>query len=270
MTDQIAFDVIISTCNSYCDLWDGHIMLMNRNWKAHGAAYLVTDVPTERTFDGVEVICAGAGTEITQRLKLALERVRTKYILFTMDDYYLTKPIDNQALQQSLAVMEAENLDYLRLFPRTKAGIRREKAVELKHHKGYYLRNVSEGNYKISLYPGLWRTDFMRKTLQGKLNAWQYEVALTPMANQLHARCAISNRGEFPFLDVVRKGKLLRRANRYFSRDPVYCSQRPVMTVGEEWKLGIQVLLSQCLPKPLFQQLKRFLIRCGMEFYSPV
>lgn len=47
--------------------------------------------------------------------------------------------------------------------------------------------------------------DFMDKTLTKKLNAWQYEVALTNMARQLNARCADSRRGEFPILDVIRK-----------------------------------------------------------------
>ena len=49
------------------------------------------------------------------------------------------------------------------------------------------------------------------ETLKKKDDAWQYEVALTQMARELSARCADSRRGEFPILDVIRKGKYLQR-----------------------------------------------------------
>ena len=270
MTNNIDFEVIISTCDKYSDLWDAHVLLMNQNWTTRRKTWLVTDAPTQRSLDGVELICAGVGTEITQRLKVALERVEAEYILFTLDDYFLTMPINEEALQRSLSVMREENLDYMLLFPSFRFELRREGAVEIPGHPGYYLRDTSEGNYKISLYPGLWRTDFMRKTLDKPLNAWQYEVALTPMAHQMNARCAISNNHEFPFLDVIRKGKVLRKADRYFQRNPIYQSNRPVRTVWEEVKLDTRTWIGRVLPKPLFKAAKRLMIKLGMEFYSPV
>lgn len=270
MLNKIDFEVIISTCDKFSDLWDAHVLLMNQNWQDRGRTWLVTDAPTQRIFPKVDVISTGEGMEITQRLKVALERVETEYILLTLDDYFLTAPIDTDALQKSLRVMQEENLDYMRLYANAEYRLRRENAVEFPNHPGYYLRDVSQGNYKISLYPGLWRTDFMRKTLDKPLNAWQYEVALTPMAHALNARCAISNHNEFPFLDVIRKGKVLRKANRYFQKNPIYQSDRPVRTVWEEVKLDTRTWIGRLLPKPLFRAAKRLMIKLGMEFYSPV
>lgn len=264
------FEVIISTCDKFSDLWDAHMLLLNQNWQIRDKTWLVTDAPTQRTFDGVSVISAGEGTEITQRLKAVLEQAKTEYILFTLDDYFLTEPIQDTALQDALSVMKIENLDYMRLFANHRFRLRKEGAVEFPDHPGYYLRDVSQGNYKISLYPGLWRTDFMRKTLDQPLNAWQYEVALTPMAHKMNARCAISNHNEFPFLDVIRKGKVLRKADRYFRKNPIYQSDRPVRTVWEELKLDTQTWIGRLLPKPLFRMTKRLMIKLGMEFYSPL
>ena len=270
MTEKTEFEVIISTCDKYSDLWDAHVLLMNQNWQDRGRTWLVTDMPTQRTFDGITVISAGEGTEITQRLTAALERVASEYILFTLDDYFLTEPIKAEPIQKALAVMETEKLDYLLLFPIRGFELSRENAVEFSNNPGYFLRDVSQGNYKVSLYPGLWRTDFMRKTLERPMNAWQYEVALTPMAHQLNARCAISNNHEFPFLDVIRKGKVLRKAHRYFRKNPIYQSDRPVRTVWEEVKLDTRTWIGRLLPKPLFRLAKRLMMKLGMEFYSPV
>lgn len=270
MENKTEFEVIVSTCDKYSDLWDACILLMNQNWKERGNTWLVTDAPTQRRFENVSVICAGEGTEVTQRLKVALEQVKAKYILFTLDDYFLTAPIDPAALQRSLEVMQAEDLDYMRLYSAPKLQPRKDGAVEFPEHKGYYLQNTAEGNYKISLYPGLWKTDFMRRTLDTSLNAWQYEVALTEMANRMNARCAVSNHNEFPFLDVIRKGKVLRKANRYFQQNPIYCSDRPVMRAVDEWKLDARTWIKRILPKSAFRALKRMMIKLGMEFYSPV
>lgn len=271
MENKIGFEIIISTCDKFSDLWDAHILLMNQNWKDRDAvAHLVTDKETNRKLEGVHIVCAGEGTEITQRLARALQDVKEKYILFTLDDYFLTTPIDNEALQRSLQVMETENLDYMRLYSVSRRYLRVGSITEFPEHKNYFLRNLETGNYKISLYPGLWRTDFMRQTLSETLNAWQYEVALTAMARKLDARCAISNNNEYPFLDVIRKGKVLRKANRYFKKNPIYQSDRPVMAWTAEFKIWLMGFVKRTLPRFAVKRLKRFLIKCGMTFYSPV
>ena len=268
--DSIGCEIIISTCQKFSDLWEANVLLLNRNWKDRGMkTWLVTDEPVERELNGVELVCAGTDTEITQRLETALHRITSKYILLTLDDYFLTVPIDSRAIQYALSVMEAEDLDYLRLLPATPGNLRREGAVEFSEYPGFFLRDVHTGNYKISLCPGIWRTDFMRKTLGTVRNAWEYEVSLTPMAREMNARCAISNHNEFPYLDVVRKGKILRKADRYFRKDPILQTDRKVMSAAEDFKFALRGKLHYWLPKPLLNLLKRLLGKLGMKFYSP-
>ena len=102
MPTENSFDIIISTCDKFSDLWDANILLLEKNWKCrNGQTFLVTDAPTEKSYENVQIITAGEGTEITQRLAAAIEKVQTKYILFTLDDYFLTEPIENlQPVQQ--------------------------------------------------------------------------------------------------------------------------------------------------------------------------
>ena len=271
MDNNIACEIIISTCQKFSDLWDANVLLLNRNWRDRAMkTWLVTDEQSERFFEGVELICAGSGTEITKRLEYVLHRISAKYVLLTLDHYFLTEPIDNRAIQTALCVMEEENLDFLRLLPATRRNLRKEGAVEFSRHTGFYLRDVQTGNYRVSLCPGIWRTEFMRKTLAESRNAWEYEVALTPMARSLNARCALSNHNEFPYLDVVRKGKILRKADRYFRKDPILHTDRKVMSVAENLKFTLRGKLHYWLPKPVMNMLKSLLSRMGMKFYSPL
>ena len=86
------FSIIISTCDKFSDLWDAHVLLLNQNWADRNVeTFLVTDKPTDRTFENVTVVAAGEGTEITERLRAVMPLIKTEYVLFTLDDYFLTE-----------------------------------------------------------------------------------------------------------------------------------------------------------------------------------
>lgn len=259
--------VIISTCDKFSDLWDANIQLLNQNWADRNAdTFLVTDKPTSRTFENVTVVAAGEGTEITERLKTVLPLIKTKYILFTLDDYFLTQPIDNKKIIDDLNVMQKHRLDFLRIFVMSKKHLRNRKAVEIE--KDIYLLDNYAGDYIVTLYAGIWRKDFMEKTLTETLNAWQYEVSLTRKARELNARCADSRRGEFPILDVIRKGKVLTKARKYFNENPIYKGNREDMKIKDEWMIAFRTWLREWLPKPLFNLSKAIMRHRGYKFFS--
>lgn len=265
------YSLIISTCDKFSDLRDAHVKLLEENWADRNVeTFLVTDKSTDKTYPNVKVVCAGEGSEITERLTMVLQEIHTDYVFFTLDDYFLTEKIDNEAILRTLDFMKDENADYLMLHPIIPHVLKREDSIESKRYKGFFFRNVNKGDYMISLYPGVWRTDFMRDTIQTKLNAWQYEVALTVMARECKAACAVSNNLEFPFLDVIRKGKVLRKANRYFQKNPVYQSERQIMRAKDEWMIEIRTWMRHWLPRPLFRWIKRMMSKQGQVFYSPV
>ena len=58
----------------------------------------------------------------------------------------------------------------------TMKSLRNRKAEELE--PGIFLLDNPRRRFIVSLYAGIWRKDFMEKTLTKTLNAWQYEVAL--------------------------------------------------------------------------------------------
>lgn len=265
------YEIIISTCDKFSDLWEANVLLLNQNWPDRNArTYLVTDAPTDRKFPGVEVVSAGEGLEITDRLRTALGKVQSEYVIFTLDDYFFTQRIDQEKINRALQFLEEEKADYIQLYPQPRGFLKKDGARESEQYPGIYLLDMSEGNYKVVLTPGIWRTDFMRQTLTGSMNAWEYEVSLTPRARELNARCATSNCSELPYLDVIRKGKLLRKADRYFRSNPIYRSEREVMKWKDEFSLQLRTFLKFWLPKWMFRLVKKIMIKAGHRFYSPV
>lgn len=269
MQNQITFSIIISTCEKYSDLWDINFELFHKHWPDCPAnVYLLTDSPTDRSFEGVEIIAAGEGTEITERLAKALEMIRTEYVLFILEDHFLIKPIDNSDFEKALRFMKEYHMDYTRLYTASKHYLRREGAVRCEAYPDFYFRNLDKGDYKVSLYPGLWSADFMRKTLKERLNAWQYEVSLTPLARELNAKCAICNRDILPILDVICKGKLFHKANRYLKHNGYELPSRELIGRKEEIRILGAKKLRHIMPLGLIRKTKKALSKKGFQFYS--
>lgn len=260
------YSIIISTCDKFSDLWEANVSLLEKNWSDRGVdTYFVTDKPSDKNFANVKIIAAGEGTEITERIKSALNVIGTKYIVFLLDDYFLTKPIDAAKIDQYIEIMQKEKLDYLRLYTFLNAKYFKEKIGG--YSDIYHV--TTDARYNINLYPCVFSREFLEFTIGGDTkNAWQYEVSLTKTGNQYGAKCALVNPDALDILDVVRKGKLIRKANRYLNKNNLYHGNRPVLGMFETVKLGTIYKLKSLMPRRLSSFIRRELKKCGKKFYS--
>lgn len=257
--------MLILSCDKFSDLWDGHVKLLEQNWpNREMETYIVTDVPTDKTYPNVKVIAAGKECEWSDRLAYALKQVKTDFVFITLDDYFLIKPVQQQAIVSLLEMMEKEKLDYVRLFKRPKRATRQELAG----YPGiYHIETTCD--YSVNLYAGIWKKDFLVNTVRLPLNAWKFEVSLHKRAVEYGATCVVSLRNEFQILDVVRKGKLLHKSARYFQKHPgIYEGTRSVNTWGYEIKLGFQTFVARHTPWRIHQGIKAILRKFGKHFYS--
>ncbi|MBQ6825227.1 MAG: hypothetical protein IJP34_01025 [Clostridia bacterium] len=259
--------LLISSCGAFSDLWEGQITMLDRHWKEKNIdTYIVTDTnPENKSFQNVKILTAGEGTEITERFSFFLKECKTEYVFITLDDYYLIKDVSNKRIKYLIDVMKEKNLDYLRIFRLPSDGKLLSDTDEI-----YDIPfREDKSKYYVNLYPGIWKKDFLAKTLKEKLNAWQYEVSLTPLAIELNAKCAVDRADDYVLLDVVRKGKILHKANKYFKENPgIYTGNRPLISYFFELKLFIYALCQKILPRKLIRGIKPFLRKLGFKFYS--
>ncbi|WP_295087746.1 hypothetical protein [Ruminococcus sp.] len=265
MNSKRNMTMLILSCDGFSDLWDGHVKLLEQNWPDRNMdTYIVTDKPSDKDYPNVGIISAGEGIEWSERLKAAIEHVKTDYVFITLDDYYLIKKVSDKSIGSLLKMMIKENVDYVRLFNRPKKSI----LDELEGYKGIHRINT-KCNYSVNLYSGLWKKDFILAMIKEPQNAWQFEVALSKRANEYGAKCVMSQRNEFKILDVVRKGKLLHNSYYYFKRHPgIYTGDRAVNTIWYELKLGIKTILGRCVSGKPKRALKKVLRKFGFEFFT--
>ncbi len=255
--------VLISSCDKFSDLWKEHIRLYHENWKGEPVrTYLVTDRETEATFDGVKIIVAPAEYDFPKRIRYALQYIEADYVLLTLDDYFTVKPIKSDDLLYLADRAENEKIDYLMLYDRRKDKPRMFSALDV-------LEKIDlDRKYAVTLYPAIWNKDFLAKTVKEDLNPWLYEVSLTKTAKEEGASCYFSPAGAFRILDVVRKGKVLHKAARYFRKHGIDIGDRPKISRLTEIKLAMMDFLSWHAPKRLVGCIKRIGRKLGMNFYS--
>lgn len=255
--------ILISTCDKFSDLWEAHISFFRKNWsECDWKVYMVTDKPTERVFDGVEIIVAQPNMDFPLRIQYALDYIDTDHVLVTLDDYFLIGEIEPAKLDYLAKRAERERIDYLLLYDRRKTDERKYEPVE----KLFPIDLTQK--YAVNLYPAIWSKEFLRRTVKGNQSPWQYEPSLTETAREVGAVCMFSHAGAFVILDVVRKGKVLHKAKAYLKKCHVDIGDRPTIKRRTEIKLAVMDRISWYAPRPLFRAIKRAAKLCGMTFYS--
>ena len=256
---------LIFSCDKFSDLWEGNIKLFNENWPNRDIdTYIVTDKPTDRIIPGVGIIAAGSDVEWSYRLKYALQFVNTDYVFVTLDDYFLIKKVDNVRMYRYLRLMVEGKYDYIRFYPRPKRATR----DELKGWSGVYNIDTS-CNYSVNLYSSFWSKAFLEYTVQEPKNAWMFEISLSHYAVQYGAKCLCSYNDDYVILDVVRKGKILHKAYRYFRKHPgIYEGSRELQSWKYEAKLWIKTMFARYTPQFLVHSFRSLFVRTGGQSFT--
>lgn len=255
--------LLISTCDKFSDLWDAHISFLRKNWLGDlWNVYMVTDRPTDKSYDGVEIIVAEGGLDFPMRIKYALDFIKTDYVLLTLDDYFLIEKTYSEKLEYLIDRAETENIDYLLLYNRRKTNLKKYESIDK------LVPIDLNQKYAVNLYPAIWSKKFLKNSVNGDLSPWLYESTLTNYAKNKNAKCCFSHSGAFVILDVVRKGKVLHKARAYFKKHNIYIGERPTISRLTEIKLGVMDIIWLYVPKRLFKIIKKVAIACGMKFYS--
>lgn len=256
---------LIFSCEKFSDLWDGNLKMFRENWPERDfETYIVTDKPTDCTFPDVKIIAAGADMEWSDRLKYALEFVKTDYVFVTLDDYFLIKKVDNARMEQLVDLMIKDNYDYIRLFKNpTRATGNKVESVDGLYHI------INEANYSVNLYSGLWSKKFFEYCVREPRNAWMFEVKLHEQAVNFGARCLVDYHDDYKILDVVRKGKLLHNAARYFKKHPgIYEGDRELQSVTYELKLWWKTFVQEHTPDFLFNAVRAIYVKFGGQSFT--
>jgi len=162
------FCVIVSSTDSYHDLWDPYFFFFFKFWlNCPFRVYLVTE---SKTFNDsrVSVITTGNGLPWSQNLRHALLSVPEKYVILSLEDFFLRQKVSNEDVFTACHEMIHLNISMLRIHPNPR-GSGRKLSDNVKEITG-------NDPYSISTQASIWRKSFLLELLAEPQNIWQFEL----------------------------------------------------------------------------------------------
>ena len=179
--------VLVTSCDAYRDVEGPFLALFRRYWPDCPFELVVSgETGAEKGFD--RAVLSGRGKTWSQMLVEALDAVATPYVLMLMNDYFLSSPVDTPRLLGLLDEAKSRDALNYRLCPDPP-------------------RAVKNTAYAVSCKAGFWNRLFLRELAAKTRSAWEFERYGSYMFDESDPRpLLVTERLEFPFLDVVHKG----------------------------------------------------------------
>jgi len=163
--------IIVMSCDKNKWLNELFYEQLMRNWPTCPyPIYFVMEIE-KMEFPNVKCISFGEKSfSWCKRLRRALEKIDTEYVLFMLDDFLIESIVNEELLKKYLCMMQEYDLYNIILTP-----INNERNyVESKFDHMIFRHRF--GRYKVSLQCGIWKNEIFRYLINEKENAWEFEI----------------------------------------------------------------------------------------------
>ena len=164
--------VLIYSCDKYSDVWNPFFTLFFRYWDCPYPVYITTETK-ECEFKNV-ITLNTTGEKWTDRIRKALERIPTKYVIGMCEDMFFRRPVRQEIIDYCHGEMEKNPEITCFNFEKTRS------YTEECEYKDFGCK-VCQNDYQKSCQPTLWRKDILLKLLDVSQDPWEWETADAPL-----------------------------------------------------------------------------------------
>jgi hypothetical protein len=171
----IDLTIFVNTSDSFEDCWDPFFTLFARFWPNCNYPILLNTETKDYSFNGLNIVCTKVALGENRRLTWseclfrALERVKTPYILYLQEDYFLDANVRVDTLESVLNLLRNGQADVIRLSEAIDAG------PWLKEDGALIWQVAKKAKYQLSLQAALWRKAFLLEQVRTHESPWQLE-----------------------------------------------------------------------------------------------
>lgn len=239
--------VMVSSCDKYSGLWYPFFELWFKYWpQLENDLHLVSGHLTYPNAQ-VKVISVGVEQNWSDTISHALDRIPEDYVLLTLDDYFLSEPVDHQAIKQIVLRMRQENLGYVSLFP-----LPYERPHAEEKNLGYMAHNQP---YRASLNMGIWNKVVLKSLLKSGENPWLFEIYGSLRSREVtQPFLTITQKAPMIYVNAANRGKFMPKALELMKTEQLSARdiQMPVMGSFEIWYRGpFRHYLSKYIGQPI-------------------
>lgn len=229
--------IFIDSFDGYSDLWNIYFKIFNHYWSdCKYREVLVTNnlIPN---YKNVDIINIGNETNWIDRTLKALEKIDTKYVLFSLEDYFLGKKVINKDIDNILDFMDNEKINIYKLYPWPSTS---HKFKKNSSYLGGYTKNDA---YAINGALGIFRTEYLIeliKNCEGAKSSFDFEYYYVNNENNVNdaidfSKICYDKRDLLGYHNGVIRGKWLRKTIKFYKKEGIDIdfSHREVMSLSQ-------------------------------------
>lgn len=258
--------IVIIGYDPYIDVWNHYFELLNKYWTDRPKTYLISNEVLPE-YDGVTVYAAGKDAEWSKKVQVAIEKVEEDYIILLLEDFFTTRKVNEQAVEELANIIDQNGIKYCKLLNQS-----RIKGKAFNGNKNLHIISRDE-EYGISLQPAIWKKDFLKETVGDEnYNAWIFEF------NQVENKAwnidgidsIADDRNLLEITHAVVQSKYLPKAVKVFKKQgyAIDTNARPVFSKKDNFKYRLKGFVKEYSPKFMTPLLKKIGRLMKVDFVS--
>ena len=167
--------IMITSCDAYKDCWKPMTYSLDMFWPdCEFPRYLITNSADDPTLQNTIITKIGDDRKSWCTLaKKGLDAIEADYIIYFQDDYWLSKPVNNEAIKAHIAHMEENGIEYLKI---TRDVLRDEYRIG----NTDYCWNPIDIRYSFNTAIAIWKKKAIHPLLIDGWTGWEFERQIVP------------------------------------------------------------------------------------------
>lgn len=224
------------SCDKFSIVWDIWHTLFRKFWPDFdGPVYMCAETATFRE-PSVTSITTGlpqGPSNWSEGLEIALNKIETPFVIMTLEDLFLNRPVKHNKVKEMLALMKADpDIGCLRLVPVPPGDIPVNEDVG---------KMSAHSRYRISTQTAIWRRDYLLKVLKKGESPWEFEHIGSERSNTIEGEVYATLRKPadqrlVTHLNGIMRGKMMRQSENFLKANNIPIPESvPVNTWLEEF-----------------------------------
>lgn len=166
--------ILVNSCDAYKDLWNPFFKLFNVYVGELKNCQIVLNADKEQyTYPGLNIVCPNKYQTIEpwgKRVKNCLKAIKTDYVFWLLDDFFLQNPINIKLFNDTLKYLEQnKNISCFNFISIEGATTESEK------YQNYCMMPLKE-KYRYNAQAAIWRTKDLNSSILEQESAWDWEI----------------------------------------------------------------------------------------------
>lgn len=162
--------ILISSCDSYSDLWLPFCKTLERHWPDRGMDTFILSETKTSEIKNIQFINSGVvENDWSRNLEYALQNVQTKYVCLMLEDFFLRSDVNQSVFLDFVNFADKSDADMVRLLRKPTlcepAFTQNDLALKISRH----------APYRVSCQASLWSRTSLIQLVKAGESAWEFE-----------------------------------------------------------------------------------------------